>query len=237
MRSETLTARTVTPYLSLFTLHPQGFCPLGCVISPVSHLPPPTPIWSSPLLSLPVSCFQSRFFARLLSLPSPCLAALPSAPPPPRLFQPNGRVPAGGGRVLGVPELPSRLPLGRSFRPSLAPFPVCPLPRISPDGSARPAHPSHSRSGLTLPPAVLPYVLFFPVPFASFSSQLLSPLTNLLPTLPRSPSSIPTPHFTTPQPPTISPNCFPRPLSHNPQTFTPPLHTPISDTRAPALFL
>lgn len=148
------------------------------------------------------------------------------------LLLPNGRAPAGGGRVLGDPELPPCLPLWGSFRPSLEPFPTCPLPRISPDASISPALLSHPRLDHS-PSFATPRILSFSVPFPFSFLSVPSPITLSQPSvypasssLPRSPSHPFTPTVLFPTntlSKTVAVALSLTTLSPSPQLFTPPL--------------
>lgn len=212
------------------TLHPPypGILPLGYGVGVLLPPSPPSPVGSRPLLSLPVSCLQSRFSARLLSLPSPCLAALLSAPRSPRLcFCQMAEPQQGAAGCWETPELPPRLSLWGSFRPSLEHFSACPLPEISPDDSISPSHPFHSWPSLTSLLQLLPVT--FPSPDPSpitlsqasvYSAPCSLPLSPLLP------FASPLPH-----PAIYFQNRSHRPLLHNPQSLTPSVHTVIQALR------
>lgn len=225
------------------TLHPPypGILPLGYGVGVLLPPSPPSPVGSRPLLSLPVSCLQSRFSARPLSLPSPCWAVLPSAPPSPRLCYCQMAEPQqGAAGCWETPELPPRLSLWGSFRPSLERFSACPLPEISADDSISPSHPFHSWPSLTSLLQLLPVSFPSPDPFPSLLSQFLlpSPFLRLGSTQPLVPYLYP--RYSPLHPPFLThlfPKSFPSPSPSQPSVFNPICSHPHSGAQAPAPFL
>lgn len=246
MRSETLIA--CTAILLPLTLHPPppGILPLRLWVLILPIPPPPSPTHPSPQYP------AGPFFPYLFPASSPGFlrgcgpSHLPAWLHPPRLrllqtpLLPNGRVPAGGGRVLGDPEGPAPTPVG--FLPTFSgTLPCLPLPRMSPADSISPVHPSHPPLGLTLPYLQRLPTSFPSSPFPFLSSQVLLPPPFLCPdsvqpapcSLPLSPSSSPpistpfTPAFPLPRPalpfsPQPFPSPSPPPLSPSPRLFRPP---------------
>lgn len=207
-----------------------------------SHLPHPPRLAAGP------------FFPYLFPASSPgflrgcCPSHLPAWPHFSRLrvlpdsasakWQSPSRGRQGAGRP---PELPPRLSLWGSFRPSLEHFPACPLPEISPDDSISPSHPFHSWPSLTSLLQLLPVTFPSPDPFPSLLSQFLlpSPFLRLRSTQPRVPYLCP--HYS-PLHPLSSPNYlfpkpFPSPSPSQPSVFNPICSHRPAGARAPAPFL
>lgn len=120
------------------------------------------------------------------------------------LLLPNGRAPAGGGRVLGDPRASSTsVPVG--FLPTLSgTFSCRPPPELSPDDSISPSHPFHSWPSLTSLLQLLPVTFPSPDPFPSLLSQFLlpSPFLRLRSTQPRVPYLYP--HYSLCTPPFLT---------------------------------
>lgn len=98
--------------------------------------------------------------------------------------------PAEGGRVLGDPELPPRLPCGVSWRPSLEPFPACCLLGFHLMDFLSPSHPSQPWPGLSRS-SPHPFLLWTPsLVFSQF--HVPSPFLRFLSTQPQVPFHDPT---------------------------------------------
>lgn len=202
-------------------------------MGPFSHLSPPIAVCSRPLLSLPVSCLQSRFSARQWSLPSPCSAVLPLAPPSPSLcFCQRAELQqgaAGGWETLSFRFV---FPCGVPSDP-LEPIPACPVPRILPDHSHQLILPISPPAKPHLPSAS-PHILSFP--FYMISAP--SPITlSLLSTQPLVRIFIPiTPLCTSPSVPKyLFPKPFPTPSPSQPSVLHPTYSQPHSDSQEPVL--